>query len=93
MDPPKERIKVYAPNKKDDDILEVRKIVEQYRKIMNQVESLKPNEENVLENLERTTEDEKKVLEENGVSKVKHIGKVETTIDVLEEQMILSEVE
>ena len=30
MDPPKERIKVEAPNRKDDGILEVRKIVDQY---------------------------------------------------------------
>ena len=41
--------------------------------------------------MERKTDDKKMVLEENEAAQVKHIRKVETTIDVLEEQMTLSE--
>ena len=41
-------------------ILEVRKIVEQYRKIVNQIEGFKHSEENALENLGRTIEDNRK---------------------------------
>ena len=43
--------------------------------------------------MERTIEDKGMVLEENEIAKVKHIGKVETTIDVLEERMTTSEAE
>ncbi|KAK9198252.1 hypothetical protein WN944_013436 [Citrus x changshan-huyou] len=80
-------------NRKDDDILDVRKIVEQYRKIVNKIEGFKLSEENALENLERITEDKRRVIQENETTEVKHIGKVETTIDVLEERMTTSEAE
>ncbi|XP_052294359.1 uncharacterized protein LOC127901320 [Citrus sinensis] len=93
MDPPKERIKVEYSNRKDDWILEVRKIIEQHKKFVNQIEGFKLSEENAFENLERTTEDKRRVLEENEAAKVKHIGKVETTIDVLEERMTSLEAE
>ena len=74
-------------------IVEVRKIIEQYRNIVNQIEGFKPSEENALENLERTIEDKRRVLEENKAAKVKHITKVETTIYVSEEWMAASEAE
>ena len=93
MDPPKERIKVEYSNRKDDWILEVRKIIEQHKKFVNQIEGFKLSEENAFENLERTTEDKRRVLEENEAAKVKHIGKVETTIDMLEERMTSLEAE
>ena len=72
-------------------ILEVRKIVEQSRKIVNQIEGFKSSEKNALKNLKRTIEDKRRVLEENKTAKVKHIRKVETTINVSEEWMATSE--
>ena len=74
-------------------ILEVRKIVEHYRKIVNQIEGFKPSEENALEKLKRTIKDKRMVLKENKTAKVKHIGKVETIINVSEEWITTSEAE
>ena len=60
---------------------------------MNQIEGFKPSEKNALENLKMTIEDKRRVFEENEAAKVKHFRKMETTIDVLEEQMAASEAE
>ena len=58
---------------------------------MNQIEGFKPSEENALENLKKTIEDKIRVFEENEAVKVKHFGKMETTIDVSKERMAASE--
>lgn len=80
-------------NGKDVGVIEVRETVQQYRKIVNQVEDFQPDEENALESLERTIEDKRRVVEENEAAKMKHIGKVEAIIDVLEERIAASEAE
>lgn len=76
-----------APNGKDVGIFEVRETLEQYGKIVNQIEGFQPGEQNTLEKLERAIEDKRRVVEENKAAKMKHIGKVEATIGVLEERI------